>query len=69
MVDQARVMDLPADLETETMVGVRLSVPLPLWNRNQGEIAETTAARARAVAELQAPPVEGPGRSVVREER
>jgi outer membrane protein, heavy metal efflux system len=54
MVDQARVMDLPADLETETMVGVRLSVPLPLWNRNQGEIAETTAARARAVAELEA---------------
>ena len=47
-------MDLPADLETETMVGVRLSVPLPLWNRNQGEIAETTAARARAVAELEA---------------
>ena len=54
MVDQARVMDLPADLENETMVGVRLSVPLPLWNRNQGEIAETTAMRARAVAELDA---------------
>lgn len=28
-------------------VGVRLSIPLPLWNRNQGEIAEKTATAER----------------------
>jgi len=28
-------------------VGLRLSIPLPLWNRNQGEIAEKAAAAER----------------------
>jgi cobalt-zinc-cadmium efflux system outer membrane protein len=36
-----------ADLHTASMVVARLSLPLPLWNRNQGELAE---ARARRVA-------------------
>jgi cobalt-zinc-cadmium efflux system outer membrane protein len=36
-----------ADLHTASMVVARLSVPLPLWNRNQGELA---AARARHAA-------------------
>ncbi|MDB6072770.1 MAG: outer membrane protein cobalt-zinc-cadmium efflux system [Verrucomicrobiaceae bacterium] len=33
-------------------VGVRLSLPWPLWNRNEGEIAEKTASRTRAQLEV-----------------
>ncbi|MDZ4289809.1 MAG: TolC family protein [Prosthecobacter sp.] len=54
MVDRSRTMDEPMGLENETMIGVRISIPLPFWNRNQGEIAETTAMRSRALAEVQA---------------
>lgn len=54
MVDRSRTMDEPMGLENETMIGVRLSIPLPFWNRNEGEIAETTAMRARAEAEVAA---------------
>lgn len=54
MVDRSRVMDMPEGLRNETMVGVRLSIPLPFWNKNQGEIAEMTAMRARAGAEVEA---------------
>lgn len=38
----------------ETMVGVVVAVPLPLWNRNQGRIAETQAAQQRATASVAA---------------
>lgn len=38
----------------DTMVGVAVSVPLPLWNRNQGRIAETQAAQQRAAAAVEA---------------
>ncbi len=54
MVERARTMDEPMGLRDETMVGVKLSIPLPFWNRNQGEIAETIAMRARAMAEVEA---------------
>ncbi len=54
MVDQSRTMDEPMGLRDETMIGVRLSIPLPFWNKNEGEIAETTAMRARAEAEVAA---------------
>lgn len=54
MVERARTMDEPMGLRNETMIGVKVSIPLPFWNRNQGEIAETTAMRSRAAAEVQA---------------
>jgi cobalt-zinc-cadmium efflux system outer membrane protein len=54
MVDQARRMDMPDGLRDETMVGLRLSIPLPFWNRNQGEIAETKAMHGRSLAEVTA---------------
>jgi cobalt-zinc-cadmium efflux system outer membrane protein len=38
----------------DTMVGVVVAVPLPLWNRNQGRIAETQAAQQRATAGVEA---------------
>jgi cobalt-zinc-cadmium efflux system outer membrane protein len=39
------------DLHTASMVVARLSVPLPLWNRNQGELAAARARRAAREAE------------------
>lgn len=54
MVDQGRTMDEPMGLQTETMIGVKVSIPLPFWNRNQGGIAETAAMHSRAQAEVQA---------------
>jgi len=38
----------------ETTVGLRISVPLPLWDRQQGAIAESRAAREEARAALAA---------------
>lgn len=35
-------------------IGFRVSLPLPFWNRNQGEIAEKTAAAERARLETEA---------------
>lgn len=54
MVDRGRRMDEPMGLQNETMIGLKVSIPLPFWNKNQGEIAETTAMRSRAEAEVQA---------------
>ena len=54
MVDHARTMDEPMGLRNETMIGVKVSIPLPFWNKNQGEIAEATAMRSRAEADVQA---------------
>lgn len=54
MADRGRTMDEPMGLRNETMIGLKVSIPLPFWNRNQGEIAETTAMRSRALAEVQA---------------
>ncbi|HYH96063.1 TolC family protein [Hyalangium sp.] len=39
------------DLHTASMVVARLSVPLPLWNRNQGELAGARARHAAREAE------------------
>lgn len=41
----------PDNRERTGFLGFRISVPLPLWNRNQGEIAEKTAAAERAQLE------------------
>lgn len=54
MVERSRTMDMPMGLRDETMIGLKLSIPLPFWNKNQGEIAETTAMRSKAMAEVQA---------------
>ena len=36
------------DLMNDNFLGARIIVPLPVWNRNQGNIAEKTAGRERA---------------------
>lgn len=40
--------------ERTGFIGFRISIPLPLWNRNQGEIAEKAAAAERARLESEA---------------
>ncbi|QTN31413.1 TolC family protein [Akkermansiaceae bacterium] len=49
-----RVEDAPVGLENEGMIGIRLSLPLPFWNDNQGAIDEATARQGRKREELNA---------------
>ena len=42
-----REVDQPIGLENEERIGVQVSLPLPLWQRNRGLIAEKTAAASR----------------------
>jgi len=49
-----RTDDAPEGFSNDYFLGFRLSVPLPFWNRNEGPIAETTAAAARAEKEIEA---------------
>jgi cobalt-zinc-cadmium efflux system outer membrane protein len=44
----------PRNTERTGFVGFRFSIPLPLWNRNQGEIAEKAASAERARLEKEA---------------
>jgi cobalt-zinc-cadmium efflux system outer membrane protein len=53
-VQTQRMEDAPNGIENDVFVGLRLSIPLPLWNRNQGAIAEAAARQNRAAAETQA---------------
>lgn len=48
-----RVVDDPNGLRTDQFLGLKLSVPLPLWNRNQGRIysQQATALQARQESE------------------
>lgn len=49
-----RAEDAPGGFERDTMVGFKVSVPLPLWNKNEGQIREATAAAARTEKETEA---------------
>ncbi|MCB1095992.1 MAG: TolC family protein [Verrucomicrobiae bacterium] len=53
-VDSERRLDEPAGLETDRAVGIRLSIPLPLFNRNEGRIAEAEAGMRKAADEYAA---------------
>lgn len=44
----------PIGTKTDNFLGVGVSIPLPLWNRNQGRISEAQATQERAEAELKA---------------
>ena len=46
--------DAPIGTKTDNFLGVGVSIPLPLWNRNQGRISEAQATQQRAKAELDA---------------
>ncbi len=53
-VEGERSEDVPVGIESDTFLGIRLGVPLPLWNRNDGRIQETAAAAKRAEKETEA---------------
>lgn len=42
------------DRRTNGVIGVRLALPLPFWNKNEGQIAEKTAAAERVRLEQEA---------------
>jgi cobalt-zinc-cadmium efflux system outer membrane protein len=44
----------PGNRERTGFLGFRISIPLPFWNRNEGEIAEKAAAAERARLESEA---------------
>lgn len=44
----------PVGNKVDNFLGISASIPLPLWNRNQGNISEAEATRQRAEAELRA---------------
>jgi len=49
-----RAEDIPAGRLNDQFVGLRLALPLPFWNRNQGRIHEAAAAAERRQLEHQA---------------
>lgn len=49
-----RMEDAPNGFSTDSFIGFKITVPLPLWNRNEGRIAEAAAASARAQMEVEA---------------
>jgi cobalt-zinc-cadmium efflux system outer membrane protein len=49
-----RMEDEPSGLERTGFAGFQVSIPLPFWNKNEGEIAEKNAAALRAVLETKA---------------
>lgn len=49
-----RNMDEPEGLGTDNFLGVAVSIPLPVWDRNAGRVEERKAAREASVARLRA---------------
>lgn len=49
-----RTEDAPEGLENDGIFGVRVSIPLPLWNKNEGAIEEAQAKQARMVKQAEA---------------
>lgn len=53
-VEGERAEDAPDGLQRTPFFGLRFSLPLPLWNKNEGKIQEHTATARRTVLETQA---------------
>ena len=53
-VEGERAEDEPGGLRRTPFAGVRVSVPLPIWNKNEGAVQEATAAAQRAGLETKA---------------
>jgi cobalt-zinc-cadmium efflux system outer membrane protein len=45
--EMQRAEDAPTGQQSDNFVGLRLSLPLPFWNRNQGRLHEAVAAAER----------------------
>lgn len=46
-VRNSREEDAPAGFDMEPLVGIRLIIPLPLWNKNEAAVEEKTAKASR----------------------
>lgn len=53
-VSGERAEDAPGGVENEAMVGVRLSIPLPFWNKNEAPVREAIATHERKRRETKA---------------
>lgn len=53
-VRNSREEDVPAGFEMEPRIGIRLAVPLPLWNKNEAAVEEKTAKAFRLEQTAQA---------------
>ncbi|MDB4632504.1 TolC family protein [bacterium] len=53
-LERALEEDAPKGLERETAIGVRVSFPIPFWNKNKGAIEEKNAKHLRLAKEKQA---------------
>ena len=49
-----RAEDAPEGLENEFFTGLRISIPLPIWNKNEGSVREKEAKANRLEAEREA---------------
>ncbi|QIF00377.1 TolC family protein [Roseimicrobium sp. ORNL1] len=54
LFEHERAEDAPEGLDKTPFFGVRVSIPLPFWNKNEGEVVEKTAAASRAALETKA---------------
>lgn len=54
MWEGERMEDAPEGLQRTGFFGIRFSLPLPFWNRNEGEVAEKNASAQRASLETKA---------------
>ncbi len=54
LAEAERAEDAPNGLENDQFIGLRFSLPLPLWNKNEGRIAETEATVTRRELEAEA---------------
>ncbi len=53
-VSRERSEDAPEGFETDTMLALKFSLPLPFWNKNEGRIAEAKATVERTRKEADA---------------
>ena len=53
-VEGERFRDDPTGIEPEALVGLKLSIPLPLWQNGSGKVSEREAAHRRMAARLEA---------------
>ena len=49
-----RTLDLPTGLRTDEFLGFKVSIPIALWNRNQGRVSEHKAASEQARQQFEA---------------
>ncbi len=54
LIDAERFADEPEGIEPESLIGIRLMVPLPFWQDGSGEVAEKEAAQLRQTQTLEA---------------